>query len=170
MASFVEPDGKKEMTGARPSGADRQAKRRKNTEKVLIDRTVHHPSLPQTHHQSEASTGAYTFVVGADPQLGMRNSNRDWDIEMEYSEKAVTFINNMVNKPAFVCMCGDLVDMEEMAYTGTFGTREECLAVQDQQYSDFNRIFSRLDADIPLLCLCGNHGMCCDIAVLCYYF
>lgn len=77
---------------------------------------------------------------------------------MEYSERAVTFINNMKKKPAFVCMCGDLVDMEEMAYSGKFGTREECLAVQDQQYSDFTRIFSRLDADIPLLCLCGNHG------------
>ena len=80
---------------------------------------------------------------------------------MEYSERAVTFINNMTNKPAFVCMCGDLVDMEEMAYSGKFGTKEECLAVQEQQYSDFSRIFSRLDAEIPLLCLCGNHGKPC---------
>jgi hypothetical protein len=108
MASFIEPDGK----------------RQRKEEKVLVDRTVRHASLPQTKHQSAESSGAYTFVIGADPQLGMRNCNRDWDTEMEYSEKAVTYINNMANKPAFVCMCGDLVDMEEMAYTGVFGTKK----------------------------------------------
>ena len=148
MASFVEPDGK----------------RQRKEEKVLVDRTVRHASLPQSEHQSAAASGAYTFVIGADPQLGMRNSNRDWDAEMESSEKTVTFINNMATKPAFVCVCGDLVDMEEMAYTGEYGTKEECLAVQAQQYSDFTRIFSRLHADIPLLCLCGNHGMWRKIA------
>lgn len=163
MASFVEPDATKESTRVRSNGTEQQhEKRQRKTEgKILVNRSVCHPSLPQTHHEREESSGAYTFVIGADPQLGMRNSNRDWDVEMEYSERAVTFINNMTNKPAFVCMCGDLVDMEEMAYSGKFGTKEECLAVQEQQYSDFSRIFSRLDAEIPLLCLCGNHGKPC---------
>lgn len=142
MASFVEPAGK----------------RLRKEDKVLVDRSVCHPCLSQSQHQSADSSGAYTFVVGADPQLGMKNSNRDWETEMEYSERAVTYINNMENKPAFVCMCGDLVDMEDMAYTGTFGTKEECLEVQRQQYEDFSRIFSKLNPDIPLLCLCGNHG------------
>ena len=133
-------------------------KRQRREDAVLVDRGVRHSCLPQDVHQREDSTAEYTFVIGADPQLGMRNNNKDWEVEMEYSERAVTFINGLKNKPAFVCMCGDLVDMEDMAYTGTFGTKEECLEVQRQQYEDFTRIFRQLNADIPLLCLCGNHG------------
>mmetsp|Transcript_15712 Transcript_15712/g.26198 ORF Transcript_15712/g.26198 Transcript_15712/m.26198 type:complete len:379 (+) Transcript_15712:52-1188(+) len=143
MANFDEPAGK----------------RLKKEGKVLMDRTVCHPCLPQTDHQNKDSAGVYTFVIGADPQLGMKNCNRDWEAEMEYSERAVTYINQMTTRPAFVCMCGDLVDMEDMAYTGTFGTKLECLDVQKQQYEDFSRIFSKLDVDIPLLCLCGNHDV-----------
>ena len=135
-----------------------RASKQRVVEKLLVNRTVHHVCLSQTNHASVKSAGSYCFVVGADPQLGMRTANRDWNTEMEYCERTVTYINSMASKPAFVCMCGDLVDMEAMAYTGKYGTEEECVRVQEQQYDDFSRIFSRMDADIPLLCLCGNHG------------
>lgn len=135
-----------------------EQKRQRREEKVLANRTVCHSSLPQIHHQREETSGEYTFVIGADPQLGILNGNRDWDVELEFCQKAVEYINNMRTKPAFVCMCGDIVDMEEMANVGTFGTKEECLAVQEKQYNDFSRVFSALHVDIPLLCICGNHG------------
>lgn len=134
-------------------------KRRRKEEKVLINRTVRHTSLPQERHAQKEEEGAYMFVIGADPQFGIRYANKDWDVEMEYSEKAVAYLNNMEKKPAFVSICGDLVDMEPMMYTGKFGTEKECLAIQEKQYEDFERIYSQLDPAIPLLCLCGNHDV-----------
>ena len=38
--------------------------------------------------------------------------NNDWDAEIEYSQRAIDLINEMEPRPAFVCVFGDLVDME----------------------------------------------------------
>lgn len=104
-------------------------------------------------------TEPFTFVVGADTQFGILTKSKNWDVEKAYSEKAVTHINSMVPKPAFAIICGDLVDMEPMMFEGKFGTKQECLDVQSSQYADFEQIWSHLDPEIPLLCLCGNHDV-----------
>lgn len=55
---------------------------------------------------------SHRFVVCADTQFGITKHNLDWDAEIQYSNKAIDTINAMDPRPAFVCMCGDLVDME----------------------------------------------------------
>jgi hypothetical protein len=125
---------------------------------VLSNRSVVHASLPQSEENTEsANAEPFTFVIGADTQLGIANQSRTWDVEMIYSERAVQYINALSPKPAFVSMCGDLIDMEPTMYVGRNGSMEDCLATQDQQFSDFKRIWSALDPSIPLLCVCGNH-------------
>jgi serine/threonine-protein phosphatase CPPED1 len=126
--------------------------------KIQANRTLNHPFLQQ---QKECSpcTEPFTFVVGADTQFGIITASKEWTVEKMYSEKAVAHINSMVPKPAFVSMCGDLVDMEAMMFEGKLGTKKECLDKQSAQYDDFEQIWSRLDPEIPLICLCGNHDV-----------
>lgn len=101
-------------------------------------------------------------------------NNQCWNAEMDYSNNAVDQINEMDPRPAFVCVCGDLVDMEfsfekkkgskskfpSTLFNGATGiaSREVCDSIQDEQNEDFKRIWSRLHPDIAVVCLCGNHG------------
>jgi hypothetical protein len=125
---------------------------------VLRDRTIWHESLPQSEENKECTnTEPFTFVIGADTQLGISTQSRNWDVEMMYSERAVQYINALSPKPAFVSMCGDLVDMEPTLYMGPNRGLEECMATQEGQFADFKRIWGALDPSIPLLCVCGNH-------------
>jgi hypothetical protein len=59
-----------------------------------------------------AHSPSHRFVVCADTQFGITKHNVDWDAEIQYSNRAIDVINEMDPRPAFVCMCGDLVDME----------------------------------------------------------
>eukprot|EP00457_Paulinella_chromatophora_P011406 gb/GEZN01011545.1/.p1 GENE.gb/GEZN01011545.1/~~gb/GEZN01011545.1/.p1 ORF type:complete len:352 (-),score=45.98 gb/GEZN01011545.1/:94-1041(-) len=84
----------------------------------------------------------------ADTQLGMLRENKSWEEEIGTAQLAVQRLNRLRPKPAFAIVCGDLVH----AYPDNPN-------VQDQQIKDFKTIFSDLDADIPLVCLCGNHDV-----------
>ena len=127
---------------------------------VLKNRTVEHPDFLQTdQHIDPANATAFKFVIGADTQLGIGSGSKSWDAEMAYSERAVAYINNMSPRPAFVNICGDLVDMEPTMFESHYGSRELCKTVQDKQYDDFKRIWSKLHKDIPIICLCGNHDV-----------
>ena len=140
------------------------------------NRTLVHPQLPQDDpplaaHNSNNSAkdkkssdtnaedaSSFTFVVAADPQFGMMQNNANWDAEMQSSRAAVQQINAL--KPLFCCMCGDLVHMTaEIAHGNEGRSREVCDAIQDEQNKDFQTIWSGIDKDIPLVCLCGNHDM-----------
>jgi hypothetical protein len=123
------------------------------------DHTVDHPSLCQTLHHSETDKSPFSFVIGADTQLGMKNRNVTWNYEIEYMERAMQTINSLVRKPAFVCMCGDLVDMEPMMYSGKTGTLDENIQTQSKQFDDFQSVWKNLCPEIPMLCLCGNHDV-----------
>lgn len=103
--------------------------------------------------------GMHSFVVCADTQLGMTNMNEDWEVELDYSRKAVKLINDI--RPAFACVCGDLVDMEYTFHTkpGSKFTKSECDEIQDQQNRDFKEVWSAVHDDIALVCLCGNHDV-----------
>ena len=123
---------------------------------ILRGNTVVHPSLPQ---DTPGQPTDFNFVVGADTQIGIRNKNVDWKYELDYCVRAVDYINALPTQPDFVCMCGDLVDLEPMMFEGKFGTKEECITVQRTQYSDFKEVFSKLKPDIPMVCICGNHDV-----------
>jgi serine/threonine-protein phosphatase CPPED1 len=111
------------------------------------------PSSPQ-----ESSSSRFTFVIGADTQLGISSGCREWEYELEYSRRAVNFINQLTPKPVFVSLCGDLIDMEPSLYSKKF-SHDQCLQIQSQQYDDFQQVWAELDPTIPLLCLCGNHDV-----------
>lgn len=70
----------------------------------------YHPICQPCELQPHSSS--HRFVVCADTQFGITKHNVDWDAEIEYSNQAIDLINEMDPRPAFVCMCGDLVDME----------------------------------------------------------
>jgi serine/threonine-protein phosphatase CPPED1 len=153
-------------------------------EHAQVGRSLIHPALPQPTVTPQTvsvdaslfakpTTDSHCFVVAADTQLGMIESNQKWDIEMEFSRKAVERINSLHPRPLFCCICGDLVDMTSNIFLGkpkSFGssesaaapsiwTEEECDQIQEQQNKDVKRIWSRLHPDIALVCLCGNHDV-----------
>lgn len=131
------------------------------------------------HHKSELNqhSATHTFVVCADTQFGMLNHNQDWTQEMEYAKEAVKEINKLEPKPKFVCMCGDLIDMEQSFYHNKKKKEkpsqsqkkcpspppefslDQCHDIQQKQQNDFKEIFSQVDETIPLVCLCGNHDV-----------
>jgi len=131
-----------------------------------------HPQLNAEHEASWA--GPFSFVQLADTQFGMTGAMKTWSAtlarflgfevprdgapdlsgsaayakELEFAERAVDAINALQPAPAFVCVCGDLVN--------AFPNEGR---VQGCQVNDFKRIFSRVREDVPLVCLCGNHDI-----------
>lgn len=87
-------------------------------------------------------TGPFFFALLADPQFGMMS---DAERERRNAEEAVTHLSRL--RPRFVVVLGDLTH----AIPGAKGYQE--------QVADFKRIFGRLDRDIPLLLLPGNHDL-----------
>jgi serine/threonine-protein phosphatase CPPED1 len=165
-------------------GGFRTVQRNRTVVHPRLDPSRHHPaSLPQEQSTTTTSDDhdhdhgdeqyMHTFVVCADTQLGMTNMNRDWGVEMEYSGRAVEFINRLVPRPLFCCVCGDLVDMTSLIYKGkplvvarsssssttTTLSEEDCDRIQDEQFRDFKQVWSRVHPDIALVCLCGNHDV-----------
>ena len=129
--------------------------------------TLIHPKLPQRKPttggddddiiQNQNSNNNNRFVICADTQYGMITDNEEWETELEYSRKAIKYINRMNPLPSFCCVCGDLTDMEKSFKTKF--TDEECDKIQKQQRHDFKMIWSELNDDIALVCVCGNHDV-----------
>lgn len=153
MSSFIRPEafgvriGEEGATAAAASSTGR--------------RQTEHPSLsPQEQHlprERSPQTHSFRFVIGADTQLGIGNLSVDWSDELRAFEDVIELINNLTPAPAFVCMCGDLVDMHPALYST--GTAEEMLAIQDKQFDDFQARAAKINSRIPLICLCGNHDV-----------
>uniref|UniRef100_A0A1B6CXE1 Serine/threonine-protein phosphatase CPPED1 n=1 Tax=Clastoptera arizonana TaxID=38151 RepID=A0A1B6CXE1_9HEMI len=99
--------------------------------------------------------GPFYFIQGADCQFGLiqreieGNTKPGWEKEKKLSELAVEKINRLNPKPKFFVICGDLCD--------AFYDKEP--EVREAQDRDFKRIFGKLDPDIPLVCICGNHDV-----------
>ena len=68
--------------------------------------------------------------------------------ELLFAERAVAHVNALAPAPAFVVVCGDLVN----AYP-------QQAALQELQVSDFKRILGQVREDVPLVCVCGNHDL-----------
>lgn len=108
-----------------------------------------------THEKEGEWKGNFTFIQGADTQFGLIDrwflknpiENNVWDQEIELTKQAIKHANEMVPKPKFFILCGDLIDA--MPHTKHRGVQEE----------DFKKLFSELDSEIPLVCVCGNHDV-----------
>lgn len=81
------------------------------------------------------------FLVIADAQLGMYSQNQDLQFESENLEKFVAVANRL--HPAFIVNCGDLVNK----------------AGDPQQIERYKSIMSKLDSEIPVYNVAGNHDV-----------
>jgi len=98
----------------------------------------------------------FLFVQAADTQLGMIDNhekgikypNVTWDRELELCRQSVKALNAMRPRPAFFIVCGDMLD-----------AFPEVADVRRRQEEDFMSVYSKLDSEIPLLCVCGNHDV-----------
>lgn len=102
----------------------------------------------------------FFFVQAADTQLGMIDNwgdgsigsqypNIKWEREIELCRQTVDLLNSMRPKPAFFIICGDLVD----------AFPDQWPQIRTSQEKDFFNVFSGLDKDIPIVCVCGNHDV-----------
>jgi 3',5'-cyclic AMP phosphodiesterase CpdA len=81
------------------------------------------------------------FIQMSDPQFGMFSENRDFAQETINFDKAIAAANKQ--KPAFVVVCGDLVNQAGNA----------------AQIAEYQRIAGKLDHSIPLHHVAGNHDI-----------
>ena len=107
-----------------------------------------------TEKEEGTWSGPFYFILAADTQFGLIDSwngvpsnQITWDKEIALTNKAIECINKLEPRPKFVSICGDLVDAAP-------GTRQHEL-----QIKDLLSCLEKLDQDIPLLCLPGNHDI-----------
>ena len=87
----------------------------------------------------------FFFMQLADTQYGMFTGNKGFEQEADLAQQAVEHINRL--RPRFVIVCGDL----------TNATPEH--ARYRAQVAQYHQDFSNVDAEIPLVCVCGNHDI-----------
>lgn len=117
------------------------------------------------------TSAKHRFVITADTQYGIMMdgyamNKPNWDKEIKISRACVNKINAMngENRPKFVIVCGDLVDTHA-SFSKSLATWKKVMeswerdAIFDQQAKDFKMVWSKIDSDIPLVCLCGNHDV-----------
>jgi serine/threonine-protein phosphatase CPPED1 len=83
----------------------------------------------------------FFFFVLADPQLGMYSGNKGFERETKNLETVITAANKL--HPAFVIVCGDLINKPE----------------DQAQIDGYLRSIRRLDPQIPLYNVAGNHDV-----------
>jgi 3',5'-cyclic AMP phosphodiesterase CpdA len=88
-----------------------------------------------------ATLAAQTFVQMSDPQFGMYAENKGVEHETANFEFAIATANRL--KPAFVVLTGDLVNAEG----------------DGAQIAEFKRVAGRLDPNIRLFLMPGNHDV-----------
>jgi 3',5'-cyclic AMP phosphodiesterase CpdA len=88
-----------------------------------------------------AAAADLTFVQMSDPQFGMFAENRNFTQETINFGRALAEANGL--KPAFVVVCGDLVNQAGNA----------------EQIAEYQRVAKQLDRAIPLYNVAGNHDV-----------
>ncbi len=95
----------------------------------------------QLQSNSPDWSGPFFFIQMADSQFGMANRPHDFRQETVWFSRAIEHCNRL--KPAFVAVCGDLIDR----------------ACDEAQTAALFREAARLDRNIPLHLVCGNHDI-----------
>ena len=90
---------------------------------------------------SGCASKPYTFFQMADTQFGFFNANKEFSRETKNMEKAIAESNRL--KPAFVVICGDLVNKP-----GDLS-----------QIAEYKRIAAQLNPSIKLYSVSGNHDV-----------
>ncbi len=87
----------------------------------------------------------FFFMQLADTQYGMFSGDKGFEQEAALVQRTVEHINRL--RPRFVIVCGDL----------TNATPEH--ARYRAQVTQYQNDFSKVDEEIPLVCVCGNHDI-----------
>jgi len=105
----------------------------------------------------------FHFVQMADTQLGMEalfqpkgaasRGSFGWSRETALLRRAAEEVNRL--RPAFVIVCGDLVN--EYPPEGGEGEADE--EIRSAQERDFKEALDLVSPDISLICMCGNHDV-----------
>ncbi|HYZ84942.1 MAG TPA: metallophosphoesterase [Bryobacteraceae bacterium] len=90
---------------------------------------------------AEEAAANVSFLQFADTQFGMFAANRNYDQESANFEFAIAAANRL--KPRFVVVCGDLVNQPG----------------DEQQIAEYLRIEGKLDKDILIYRVAGNHDV-----------
>ncbi|KAM9304803.1 serine/threonine-protein phosphatase CPPED1 [Gastrophryne carolinensis] len=100
--------------------------------------------------------GPFYFIQGADPQFGLMKSwaikecdfgGDEWDQEIQLTNQAVEAINKLHPRPKFFVVCGDLVhSMPGIEW-------------KDAQEHDLKASLLKINRDIPLVFVSGNHDI-----------
>jgi len=85
----------------------------------------------------------------------------DQKIEEEFSRRAVDFINGRKDKIKFVIVCGDHTHNLEGIWSKVNGVPQVEVGRRKrlEQLAIYKEIYSKLDKDILLVCVCGNHDV-----------
>jgi len=97
--------------------------------------------------------GNYDFVCLGDPQIGMG----DQKLEEDFCKRTVAFINGRKPRVRFVVVCGDHTHNLEGMWSK--GDEKTGRSKRIQELRAYKLIWSKLDRDIPLVCVCGNHDV-----------
>jgi len=97
--------------------------------------------------------GNYEFICFGDTQIGMGEQK----LEEEFCRNAVKFINGRKPRVRFVVVCGDHTHNLEGIWSK--GDTETGRKKRIEELKAYKSIFSKLDKDIPLVCVCGNHDV-----------
>jgi serine/threonine-protein phosphatase CPPED1 len=91
--------------------------------------------------QEDSSFKPFFFVQLTDPQFGMYESDKGFTKETELYEKAIAAVNRL--RPEFVVITGDLVNNRNLR----------------PQTDEFMRITSKINKEIPVFLIPGNHDI-----------
>eukprot|EP00300_Choanocystis_sp_HF-7_P024704 c26225_g1_i1.p1 GENE.c26225_g1_i1~~c26225_g1_i1.p1 ORF type:complete len:367 (-),score=80.37 c26225_g1_i1:53-1153(-) len=96
-----------------------------------------------------AGVKLYQMAGGSFDHRPELSADESYVAELLMCELSVSSINAIEPPPKFVIVCGDLIN----AYPNSKPSLIE------RQQSDFKRIFEKLNPNIPLVCVCGNHDV-----------
>jgi len=96
--------------------------------------------------------------VAEDTRLDL-TSEEAYDTEIDYARRTVKAINLMNPLPAFVVVCGDLVNTFPPTNPAKCDDAAAADMKQAKEVQDFKSVFSELHEDVPLVCICGNHDI-----------
>lgn len=94
-----------------------------------------------TYGQSKNENKPWFFIQLTDPQFGMFENNTSFEKETNLYEKAVLGINRL--QPDFVVITGDFVHDQN----------------SKEQITEFKRITAKINPDIPVYLVPGNHDI-----------
>jgi len=122
-------------------------------EQAMFLRAQNREFFGMTELHESSWKGTFDFICLGDPQIGMGDQKK----EEEFNRIAVKFINERKPRVKFVVVCGDHVHNLQGMWAK--GDLEDGRKKRVQELQAYKGIYSKLNKDIHLVCVCGNHDV-----------